>query len=46
MGELGGLLSLDEESRKVLPEKGKILIGIVVGSKASVQDQPFEITSA
>ena len=35
----------DEESRKVLPENGKILIGVVVGSKASVQDLPFEITS-
>jgi len=36
----------DEESKKALPDKGKILIGVIVGSKASVQDKPFEITSA
>lgn len=36
----------DSESKKVLPEKGKILIGVIVGNKASVQDLPFEITSA
>jgi hypothetical protein len=36
----------DSESKKVLPEKGKILIGVIVGNKASVQDLPFEIVSA
>jgi hypothetical protein len=36
----------DSESNKVLPEKGKILIGVVVGSKASLQDMTFEIVPA
>ncbi len=33
----------DEERKKVLPEKGKIQIGVIAGSKASLQDMPFEI---
>jgi hypothetical protein len=36
----------DSESKKALPEKGNIMIGVIVGSKASVQDMSFEIVPA
>lgn len=35
----------DKESSKVLPEKGVIQIGIIAGTKASLQDMTFEITA-
>ncbi len=41
--KLGNIDTSDKDSSKVLPKKGKIQIGIIAGSKASVQDLPFEI---
>jgi hypothetical protein len=35
----------DKESSKVLPEKGKIQIGVIAGSKSSLEDMNFEIAA-